>query len=89
MDSPDCNCGNGKENINYVLLHCSYYAGHRKETLWEEELRVGDLAKLLGDPEQVRLNTRFLSQDQATPQVPTLFATERIYQSDISDMVIV
>lgn len=68
VDSPDCRCQEGRENIDHVLLHCPRYADLREETLWGDGLRVSDLSQLLGDPTRVAMTTRFLSQTGRLPQ---------------------
>jgi hypothetical protein len=48
MDTADCQCGEGEESIQYVLLHCPRWTAVRAGLRAGAGDRCGDVSYLLG-----------------------------------------
>ena len=82
VESDQCGCGTGRENVRHFLFHCTQWATYRADLINKTAGRWGDLSLFLGGRSQTRNRdgSRALDEEPWTPNIDLVRATIKFSQ---------
>ena len=82
MESTECSCGRGRQDVRHILLHCTNQAGPRARHLTQGSRRELDYRSYLTRPDLAPKAVRFMLETGLLGQFRAIAATYRVMMTD-------
>ena len=82
MESTECSCGRGRQDVRHILLHCTNKAAPRARHLTQGSRRELDYRFYLTRPDLAPKAVRFMLQTGLLGQFRAIVATYRVMITD-------